>query len=304
MYTPAANEKIADKIISGSIEFLTSAAFCLEDTIPDNALDEAENTLAFNLGKIADSQAPMEKLPKMFVRVRNPEHLRRVHKKLGSAAEILTGYILPKFDSSNAESFLEEIQKLDTYCMPILETREIADISTRTNALAKLKNLLDNASDNVLNVRVGGNDFCNLYGLRRGRDQTIYDIGTVRDILTDILNVFLSEYVVSGAVWEYYGSDKNRAWADGLQRELALDRLNGFIGKTAIHPSQLPLIFESMKASREDFEDAGRILSWDNSLGVAGSGRSRMNEVKVHRKWAERVLLFGEIYGIREEADE
>ena len=150
---------------------------------------------------------------------------------------------------------------------------------------------------------MGGNDFCNLYGLRRSVRQTIYDIGVVRDILVDILNVFSVDYIVSGPVWEYFGNDPDGDWAKGLRRELELDRLNGFVGKTVIHPSQIPLVAESLKVSRSDFEDAEHILHWeDNTLGVAKSADgSRMSEVNCLGRWADRVSALGRIYGIRED---
>ena len=61
----------------------------------------------------------------------------------------------------------------------------------------------------VLNIRVGGNDFSNMYGLRRNINQNIYEIGVIRDILVNIINVFGADFVVSGPVWEYFGSDAN-----------------------------------------------------------------------------------------------
>ena len=80
-------------------------------------------------------------------------------------------------------------------------------------------------------------------------------------------------------------------------------RINGFIGKTAIHPSQLPIIYESLKVSRADYEDAMKILGWDKGpLGVAKSeGGNRMNEVKVHGKWAKKISILADIYGIKED---
>ena len=155
--------------------------------------------------------------------------------------------------------------------------------------LLRVKRILDSQRDRVLNIRVGGNDFCNLYGLRRSAHQSIYDIGVIRDILMDILQVFAADYVVSGPVWEYFGPD-----AQGSE---------GFVGKTAVHPSQLPVICEEMQVSREDYEDARQILGWTGEgLGVAKSAKgSRMNEVKCHKKWAERICKLAEVYGVREE---
>ena len=45
LYMPAFQKNIIDKIKSNSIDCLTSIAFCLEDAIRDEALDEAETAL-------------------------------------------------------------------------------------------------------------------------------------------------------------------------------------------------------------------------------------------------------------------
>lgn len=89
----------------------------------------------------------------------------------------------------------------------------------------------------------------------------------------------------------------------GTQEELELDRLSGFIGKTVIHPAQLPFVFESLKAERADYEDAKMIANWqDGKAGVKKSwDGTRMNEVKTHAKWAKRVLTLAEIYGVKDD---
>lgn len=152
----------------------------------------------------------------------------------------------------------------------------------------------------TLNIRVGGNDFCAAYGLRRNSRQTIYEIGVVNSALTDILTVFGTDYVVSAPVWEYFENDRDDTWKQGLERELALDKLNGFMGKTAIHPSQIPIIHRAMAVSAADYEDARRILHWDQkAVGVQKSGGGdRMNEVKVHAKWAEKIMTLSKVYGV------
>ena len=305
LYAPAANRKISKKIKDGAIQDLRSVAFCLEDSIDDGFLEEAERILGDTLSDL--SRVP-EKLPSIFIRIRSPRHMERIAELYKEHGRIVTGFILPKFDLSNMDEYIGLIRDLNkgdesktVYIMPILESRMVADIGTRVGTLMKIKEALDTVRKYVLNVRVGGNDFCNLYGLRRSESQTIYDIGVVRDILVCIINIFAADYVVSGPVWEYFGTDEEYGWRTGLSRELELDRLNGFIGKTAIHPSQLPLIHESMKVNRSDYEDAMRILDWDvQGLGVAKSeSGNRMNEVKVHGKWARRVYLLSEIYGIK-----
>lgn len=301
LYSPATNRNVAEKILRNAWPCLTSVALCLEDAIQDSAVEAAETQLVHTLEQLEGRQH----LPLLFVRVRNPEHLSHTGAVLGELNRLLTGYIFPKFDLSNADRYFSALGEISAkygnrYAMPILESASIANMATRGDTLTALKEKLGSFGDSVLNIRVGGNDFSNLYGVRRSLRQTIYDVGVVRDILVDILNVFSPRYVVSGPVWEYYGNSPDELWAVGLNRELELDQVNGFIGKTAIHPSQLPLIFESLKVSNEDYADACRILDWSESLaGVSGGCGNRMNEVKTHSNWAKKIIIRKTVYGIR-----
>ena len=305
LYAPAMNRKVPKKVKENAIPNLTALAFCLEDTIKDDCLPEAEKSLGEVLKELMELDC---KLPLIFIRIRTPQHMRHVLEMYKDCSGIITGYVLPKFDLSNMDAYAELIKEINagaakkTYIMPILESRMVSDIGTRVGNLQKIKEVLDTVKEYVLNIRVGGNDFCNLYGLRRAYYQSIYDIGVIRDILVDIINIFASDYVVSGPVWEYFDKERDGKWDMGLEKELELDRLNGFFGKTAIHPTQLPLIYESMKVKRSDYEDALRILNWDNGgLGVEKSrDGSRMNEVKVHGKWAKKIAILGSIYGVKE----
>lgn len=310
LYIPSLNTKAADKIMNHKFDKMTSCCFCLEDTIQDDSLELAEDTLKETLIKLKEMSE--KERPLIFVRVRTPEHLKRIHKKFRCVHDVITGYSLPKFDASNAAEYVSIMMDINYnslavsdkkfYFMPILESRMIADISTRANTLHHIKNIIEPVSDYILNIRVGGNDFCNLYGLRRNVKQTIYDIGVVRDILTDIVNVFSFDYTISGPVWEYFKrNDDDNAWLNGLNRELELDRCYGFVGKTCIHPSQLPVVYDSLKVCKEDYEDACRILDWKpKNMAVEKGSSSRMNEVKCHIKWAHKTKALGDIYGIKE----
>ena len=308
LYVPALKEGLADKIAAGKLPDLMSLAFCLEDSIADRSVGRAEKVLVHTFDELA---AISPKLPLVFVRVRSPEHLSHLHRLLAPYTAVITGYVLPKFDLSNAAAYLTRAEEINStaerkiYIMPTLETHSVADIAHRRTALTELSAMLAAHKNIILNIRVGANDFCRLYGLRRGIGQTIYDIGVVREILTDILTVFLPDYVVSGPVWEYFGS-VGKAWEKGLERELELDLANGFCGKTAIHPSQLPVIRRALRVSAADYADACQILDWTAAdLGVQkSSAGGRMNEVKCHRRWAGRIKLLGDIYGVKSDGEE
>ena len=172
-------------------------------------------------------------------------------------------------------------------------------LDTRHAALTEVRDQLAEVSDRVLNIRVGGNDLSHAFGLRRPVNRTIYDLGPVAAILLDIVTAFGTQYVVSGPVWEYYAGP---GWEEGLRREMELDLLNGFTGKTVIHPSQIPVVNEMLRVSSRDYADARSILNWDRASGSlvsASEGADRMNEYNTHYNWARRIVLRAERYGTK-----
>ena len=305
LYIPALKEGVAEHIGKGDYKCLTSVAFCLEDSIMDEALEEAERHLYSTLCALLEIQRAGKKLPLIFIRVRSVSHLERASERYRELFSVITGFILPKFGPGNAVQYAEVIGDINRdrlrplYFMPIIESAECIALKSRAEALYKTEEILRPVRKYILNIRVGGNDFSNLYGLRRHADETIYDMAVIRDALTDILNVFSGEYVVSGPVWEYFDDKSGDAWKKGLERELKADRANGFLGKTCIHPSQLPVVYESMKVLQTDYDDACAILGWKDGKNGVGRVHNRMNEVKCHLKWARKIQTLGEIYGIR-----
>ena len=308
LYSPALNGKIATSILSGQFGKNYSVALCLEDTIADSAVGQALEQLGNTFKTLHEAAATHNvALPKIFVRVRNPEQITAVYQQISGFDDVFSGFIFPKYSLANADEYNREfIETLNRsskqfYMMPILESEDIVDYATRPSVLIQLKQKIDDMKEHVLNVRVGGNDFSNAFGVRRHIDETIYDILPVSQLLCDILTVFSREYVVSGPVWEYYSSD-NDEWSIGLKRELKYDVLNGFVGKTVIHPNQISVVVDSLKVNKQDYDDAMEILSWrdDNALLVGGSAqKERMNEVNTHLRWAKRVASLAAVYGVQ-----
>jgi hypothetical protein len=174
----------------------------------------------------------------------------------------------------------------------------------------------------ILNIRVGGTDFSSLWGVRRGINYSIYDILTVRDCLSDILNFFSrtdDNYLVSGPVWEYFLADKqediddlikqnlhhslmnrvpiiNEA-VDGLLREVILDKANGFVGKTIIHPSHVRFVNAMQAVVEEEYNDAMQILSTSGGVIKSSTG-NKMNEINPHKTWAIRIVNRAAAYGV------
>lgn len=306
MYSPALNKKVARTVLKGDLGTRYSLALCLEDTIPQSMTEAAEHEVQSTFKKLYEaSQTADIFVPKLFVRVREPEQMQRVLHLIRPYQSLLCGFILPKYTVSNAATYNEALLEVNShtshaiYMMPILESIDIVDFRTRADVLASIKDYIDSIRELVLNVRVGGNDLSNQFATRRHCNETIYDILPLSQLLGDILTVFSREYVVAGPVWEYFSSDGDE-WKVGLQKEVELDKLNGFIGKTVIHPKQISVVNEALRVPRKDYEDAYTILNWtDETLQVGKSyGGERMNEVLTNHNWAKKTILLSKIYGI------
>ena len=77
--------------------------------------------------------------------------------------------------------------------------------------------------------------------------------------------------------------------------------VNGFVGKTVIHPAQIPVVNRELSVKEEDYQDALSILKWDGKkLGVGKNQEGgRMNEKKTHQVWAEKIIILAKLYGVR-----
>ncbi|MCI8484338.1 MAG: HpcH/HpaI aldolase/citrate lyase family protein [Lachnospiraceae bacterium] len=306
LYCPANNDSIVNSLVQEKFGKQFSLALCLEDTIQDNCVAEAEETLIASIRSLKDYQADRSFfLPSIFIRVREPHQINSLLDRLGDSAKLISGFNIPKFSLENANSYIQIIRDLNqnsprpVYMMPIFESPSLIPLLDRASILYELKSRLDEISQYVLNIRVGGNDLCHMFGFRRHSNESIHKITPVANIFSDILTVFGMDYVVSGPVWEYY-SGKN--WDAGLRKELNDDRLCGFIGKTVIHPNQIPLVNEAYKVPLKDYNDAKAILDWDLSSPSLVSGsivKERMNEYKTHANWAVRTLLLADAYGLK-----
>lgn len=324
LYTPATNKKIANKILNKEIPHLKAIALCLEDAIGSGQVAEAEKQVKETLSVLDGNKNFLEgDLPLIFIRVREPQQMWRLYRKCGSLLELITGFLIPKFNKDNMQDYIENFhkvkEKMETplYILPIIESTNAIYIQNRIDNLLQIREGLDLIKDEVLNVRVGGADFSNIFGIRRKMSDTIWDVRVVSNCLADIINMFSKDYVVSGAVWEYFDSGKlnygydistgvqiqlvDYAWKIGLKKELYLDRLNGMIGKTCIHPKQLEWVQKSLIVNREDYEDATQIVNASVSEYGVLNGHGKMNELRTHINWAKKIIKLASIYGVKED---
>lgn len=347
LYMPATRLNIADDLASGKHEGLVSVVMDLEDAVGDHQVELAEENLTQQLyrlsGLVRAEAIKAEELPLIFIRVRTPEQMKRIMDLIETSIELVTGFTLPKFSAEDGFEYFETIDSYNKqkpsnfptlYAMPILETAEVIFNETRHSTLCRIKEMLATYRPYVLNVRIGATDFSSLFGLRRSPDMTIYDIGVIRECITDIINTFgraNDQYVISGPVWEYFKNDRGMGmkphlraatfeeaglkpgqrprlelineYVEGLIREVTLDKANGIIGKTIIHPTHIIPVQSLYAVGYEEYIDALNIVNSNNGMvGVVKSQyANKMNEIKPHLNWANRILTRANIYGVLNE---
>ncbi len=340
LYIPATRQNITQNIINLKSSGLKSCVLCMEDAINDSELEAAEENLFLVLKQleIAVEQKVInsEHIPMIFVRVKNEQSFKKIIRNM-EKLYLICGFVFPKFSSYNGEEFfslLREVNSLSRkvfYGLPILESSEIIYLESRVNGLIAVKNILNKYNDIVLNIRIGATDLSGLYSIRREFDQTIYDISVINSCIADIVNLFHradSEYVISGPVWEYFKSGdrllkpqlrqsafsdelgnegltrKNyliNQYIDGLIKETLLDKANGLVGKTVIHPTHIPIVNGLQVVTREEYEDAKVILKNGKNGVVKSTYNNKMNEPKPHVNWARKILIKSKIYGVLNE---
>ncbi|MEU6612334.1 HpcH/HpaI aldolase/citrate lyase family protein [Streptomyces parvus] len=352
LYSPATRPSLADDVLKQAARGVVSMVLCLEDSIDDAEVTEAEANLIRQFAALAaqdaasgptagsagDAQgAAGADVPLLFIRVREPAQITDLVRRLGDSVQMLSGFVLPKFTEERGRHFLEALAEAETACgrrlfaMPVLESPELLHLETRGDILRGIARSVDKYRDRVLALRLGVTDFCSAYGLRRAPDMTAYDVHIVASVIADVVNVLGradgSGFTITGPVWEYFrrqermfkpqlrrspfleGRAEELRTAliehdmDGLLREIELDRANGLLGKTCIHPSHVAPVHALSVVSHEEFTDAQDILSPERGGGgvLRSAYTNKMNEVKPHRAWAERTLQRAEVFGVARE---
>lgn len=335
LYMPGTKD-IKQKVLEQKLD-VTSLVLDCEDALQEDNLSAAERNiqdhLDFFADKISEGVITIDDIPLIFIRIRNEEHFEHLAGILTpKQASVLTGFNFPKFNSKTAFRLLNTLVQLSNrlgvhlYGMPILEGPEIAFREERKQELLLLRNILEPYQKYILNVRVGGTDMSSLFGVRRGMNTSIYDIMPVRDALSEILNFFgrLNDYVVSAVVWEYFLAYKEddiseliqqrfyhslvhgkaivNPAIDGLLREVMLDKVNGFVGKTIIHPSHARFVNAMYCVVEEEYNDALQILKTDDGV-VKSAMSNKMNEVRTHTSWAQKIVACANVYGVVKNED-
>ena len=329
LYMPATRAQLARDLGKAAERGVVCTVVCLEDAISDHEVPAAQAHAVHELTQL-DQDGGVR--PLVFVRIRHPDQVGELTAALGVHAGVVAGFVLPKFTDTRGGAFLDAVAVASErtgnryLAMPVLESPVLMHRESRVDALLGIARLLDKHRERVACVRIGATDLSAALGIRRPRELTVYDIGPVAHVIDDIVNVLGradgSGYVISGPVWEYF-ADHERMFRpflratpfvehravrfrdqlvsrdlDGLLREISLDRVNGMLGKTVIHPNHVAPVHALSVVTAEEYRDACAIVGADAGGVLRSDYRNKMNEARPHAIWARQVLRRAEVFGV------
>ncbi len=280
LYMPAHRFDLMDCANGEKLQDLRSMIFCTEDAVSQSELDSSLRHLGLCLQGFRDTPQRFR-----FIRARNPDILARLLDL--PDIEKIDGFVLPKFNAANFHAYFDQLQGTAFKIMPTLETRDVFDLG----AMRELREALAQEAifARILMLRIGGNDLMNLLGIRRPRQMTLYET-PLGHVIAQLVTVFKPYgFSLSAPVFEYLDDTAT------LQQEIRLDLAHGLTGKTAIHPTQVPVI-EAMYSVDSDDYDMAQALCQSESPAVFRM-HDAMCEVATHRQWGQNIMDRRHYYG-------
>lgn len=312
LYVPAIQYDMMYKSIIGETRGRKPLAICLEDAIGINGEEEAIHNVKLILENLSNNKIKgLKSIPLVFIRIRDVKQLIKIKDIIINNKQILTGILIPK---ANARLIEDCIELLDLnniknlYVIPIIESKEFIHNETKETSFKKLYNTLINNKERILNIRIGITDILGIYGIRRSKYFSIYDNLVCSSFITDVINYLNRDELdipISGGVSEFFDMNDEEI-RDKYIKEILLDKFHGLVGKTVIHPNQIPFVQALCTVKYEDYKDAETILnSIDSKFGVNKSiCGGRMNETNPHLLWAKKIRIKSQIYGVLNEGVE
>lgn len=282
LYMPAHRLDLMDIANGDKLPELRSMIFCTEDAVSCREIEGSLRHLGLCLQGFRNTPQRFR-----FIRARNPDILTRLLALPG--IDKIDGFVLPKFNAAVFDAYFELLRGTHFKIMPTLETRDVFDAEALRELRAAL--LQTDVFPRILMLRIGGNDLMNLLGLRRPRGLTLYQTPLGQVIASLVIAFKPYGFALSAPVFEYLDD------LPLLHQEIQQDLAYGLIGKTAIHPAQIPIIEAAYAVDGEDYEmamclhkkDAPAVFKMHNS----------MCEVATHQRWAADIIARQRCFGVK-----
>jgi citrate lyase subunit beta/citryl-CoA lyase len=268
LFAPGARLELLTKSQSGSSDALI---FDLEDSVPHNAKDEARRNV---------SQVLQEGLRKpMFLRINNPragDYQADLAVLATQASQVnVMGVILPKAElTSDIEQVGHALTDIESrYGMPLGSLKILPLVETCMG----LRNTFDLAS--------ASSRVCGMSLASAEQGDFMVDLGGRWSPQSLALAYPRSKMVVdaraAGLQWLVDGVFMNLQDLVALRTECDLARELGFVGKMAIHPSQVQVMQEVFSPSESDIQYARGLLAAFAEAEARGLGAVRYQGMMV-----------------------
>lgn len=285
LYMPATRLDIVAIALGNKIPHLQSLAICLEDVVADHEVEFALRNLVEITKKLAQKRDNSRR-PLVFIRPRNIEMAQYIVNNYDLRA--IDGFIFPKFTLETLPLWEKILKGTPLICMPTLETKDVFDVTAMQTLADALKK--SSIMERIIALRIGGNDLMNVLGIRRSKTATLYE-GPLSYVIKMLTCTFgAAGFSLTAPVFEVINNPEL------LIQELQQDLLHGLVGKTAIHPDQIPHIQDAFMVEPVEYEDAIRII---NSTQAVYQNAGAMCEPATHRQWAKKILERSKHFGLK-----
>ncbi len=279
LFAPGSRPELLTKAQLGDADAMI---FDLEDSVPLNAKDEARNNIALALA--AGLKKPM------YLRITNPragDYIADLSVLSGINLHNVTGVVLPKADDAQdihtvaqalsaieakagvAEGSLNILPLIET-CLGLRDTFDIAKASPRVSGMS-----LASAEQGDFMVDLGGRWTPRSLALAYPRSKMVVDARA------------------AGLQWLVDGVFMNLKDTDALREECEIARELGFVGKMAIHPTQVDVMYTVFSPSVQEVAYARGLIAAFREGEARGVGAVKYEGMMVdyaNVRLAERTL--------------
>jgi len=280
LFVPASRPELFAKALAGEADALS---FDLEDAVVGAMKDGARRSLAKFLGALEPGHGKT-----IIVRV---NALATGHFASDIAAIVATGAVdivnLPKGDTA------DDVRK----CAAAIARAERGTgselgilVNIETPKAFRLAAEMASASPRVVGLQAGWGDLIEPLGIDR------YNAAMIESLL-------LAIRIAAGEanVWAYDGAWANIKYAEGYTREAEASRRLGFIGKSCIHPSQVPLANAVFRPSDAEIAHSLQVVAAAAEAARKGVGAFTVNGKMVDAPFirrAESILALARKLGL------
>jgi citrate lyase subunit beta / citryl-CoA lyase len=127
-------------------------------------------------------------------------------------------------------------------------------------------------------------------GLQIGWADLLEPLNVDRDNRAAIASILLTVRLAAGeaGIWAYDGAYPNIADREGYRREAEAARRLGFIGKSAIHPSQVPIANEVFQPTADEIAHALKVVEAAKEAARRGVGAFTVDDQMVDAPFVRR----------------